>query len=209
MTDTNSAPAKGGGLAVAALVLGIVAIVFSFIPLVGIFLIWAPAAVAVILGIIALVGARPRKVMAIIGLALAVVGVIIAIVSSVIAAAAISAGIEAANESTSITGEEAAGETSAVNYSVTGDGGTASISYWTYDNGNSGMESANGAPLPWSKDLTITNEGGIFDFTSMSMTAMGNDTTTTITCTITVDGEVVSTQTSTGAYAMVSCSVSG
>jgi hypothetical protein len=92
-------------------------------------------------------------------------------------------------------------------YEVTG-GGTADISYFTLNNGQSGSESANGAALPWSKQLTIA-KGGTFSFSSLTLTAIGDANTTTISCDIKVDGVVKAQQTSTGAYSTVTCNASG
>ena len=88
-------------------------------------------------------------------------------------------------------------------YSVTGNG-APSISYTTMQNGDVGQESANEAVLPFSKTLTVT-DGGALGFTAMTIVAIGDETTTTITCTITQDDIVISSQTSTGPYASVSC----
>ena len=89
-------------------------------------------------------------------------------------------------------------------YSVTG-AGTATISYTTVQNGDVGSESATAADLPFSKALTVT-DGGLVSYTAMTLVAVGNENTTTITCTIAQDDIVISEQTSTGAFAAVSCS---
>jgi transposase len=64
----------------------------------------------------------------------------------------------------------------------------------------SGSEQANGTTLPWTK--TVSGKGLITIFSVDAQLQSGN----TVTCTLTVDGKVVSTHTSTGQYAVVSCS---
>lgn len=199
---------KGSGLAITALILGIVAILSSFIPLAGIFLVWAPAIVGLILGIIGLTGGRPSRVMALIGVILSALSIVLVIAFTAAAVGAVSSAIDetaAVSESSEVS-EEAAGASEFV-YEVTGDGGSAMITYSSYSDGEYSSQSANGAPLPFSYTGTLA-DGGILDFSSLSLVAIGTDATTTLSCKITVDGEVVSENTSTGAYASVMCSQS-
>ena len=89
-----------------------------------------------------------------------------------------------------------------INYSVTGESGGASITYSADTNFSIAQETD--AALPWSKDLTI-HRG---DFRVLSIIAQkGGDGD--ITCSISVAGRVVNTITSSGAYAIASCSYSG
>ena len=199
---------KGAGFAITALVLGIVAILSSFIPLAGIFLVWAPAIVGLILGIIGLTGGRPSRVMALIGVILSGLSIVLVIAFTAAAVGAVSSAIDESvttTESSEVAQENASG--SEFVYEVTGDGGSAMITYASYSDGKYSSQSANGAPLPFSYTGTLA-DGGILDFSSLSLVAVGTDTTTTISCKITVDGEVVSENTSTGAYASVMCSQS-
>lgn len=93
-----------------------------------------------------------------------------------------------------------------VTYDVTSDAGTASnITYMTFNDGGSGTEQATDAAVPFTKAVEI-KEDGAFEMSIFSLTAQGSADATTITCKITVDGEVISEQTSTGQYAVVSCS---
>lgn len=99
-----------------------------------------------------------------------------------------------------------ASESHSVVYEVTGDSATAgNVTYMTATNGNVGTEQANGAPLPFTKEI-ILEDKGLFEANVFSLTAMTDDAGTSISCKITVDGEVIAEQTSTGQYAMVSCS---
>ena len=95
---------------------------------------------------------------------------------------------------------------SSVVYEVTGDGATAgNITYMTLTGGNMGTEQANAAPLPFTKEVPL-EDAGMFEASSFTLTAQADDSGTTISCKITVDGEVKAEQTSTGPYAVVSCS---
>lgn len=210
MTETAT-PQKGAGMAIAALILGIVAVVTALIPVIGFFLIWVPAILALIFGIIGALGSRPKRGIALAGAILAVVSVIVAIATFAAGAAATKSAIDAAVDTaagavaTSDAGTEATSGDSTVVYEVTGDGVPSTISYSTYDNGSFGSSTATDATLPWSTTQTISNAGGVFDLNSLTVTAMGSAETTTLSCKITVNGEVVAEQTSTGAYAMVIC----
>jgi hypothetical protein len=89
-------------------------------------------------------------------------------------------------------------------YEVTSDAATANnITYFTLTNGNSGQEQAQGAPLPWTKTITLAS--GFLSYNSMSLVAQATGDATTISCKITIDGVVKAEQTSTGAYSVVTC----
>jgi len=94
-----------------------------------------------------------------------------------------------------------------VTYRVTGDG-QASITWMTVDAGAIGQESATGQVLPF-EHREVFNEGLGLSYTALNVVAVGNESTTTIGCEILVDGEQVASQQSTGAFATVTCSVSG
>jgi hypothetical protein len=87
---------------------------------------------------------------------------------------------------------------SQITYSVTGDSGSASITYSADSHFSIAQESD--AQLPWSKDLTIPT--GDFRFLSISAQNSGDGD---ITCAIAIGGKVVNTITSSGAYAIASC----
>ncbi|MHA7987805.1 MmpS family transport accessory protein [Rathayibacter sp. CAU 1779] len=216
-----AAPRRSSGLGVAALVLGIIAFVFAFIPFVNYAAI-ALAVVGLVLGVIGLVSKGRSKGLPITGTIISGVALLLSIIMVSVYAAAFAAVSKAVEDSAASsitspsTSASAAPSASAsastdldVVYSVTSDGATAqTISYFTLNNGQSGQESANGAALPWSKELTL-KQTGVFDYSSMTLSAMAGSDATTITCTITVNGVVKSTQTSTGAYALVMCNADG
>lgn len=89
--------AQGNGLGIAALIVGIIAVMLSFIPLVGTFG-GLLGAVAVVLGIVGLLmKGRPHGT-SIAGLILGVVSIVIAIIMTVITAVAIGAASQAAQD---------------------------------------------------------------------------------------------------------------
>lgn len=85
-------------------------------------------------------------------------------------------------------------------YSVTGTG-TATITYDTLDNLNTGEAQLPNVALPWSK--TLTGAGLI---SAYSLTATVGPSGGSATCTITVDGKQISTNSATGALASAHCS---
>jgi hypothetical protein len=103
-----------------------------------------------------------------------------------------------------------ASDTVHVTYTLESDSPTVSATYMTLDNGNIGQSQDNQATPPWTKELDVS-DSFVQSFTltgQMNPVALsggeGQDGTT-ITCRITVDGEVVAEQTSTGQYAIVTC----
>jgi len=90
-------------------------------------------------------------------------------------------------------------------YEVTSDAPTAgNVTYSSFGTASDGVQQATDAPLPWSVTEEVRT-GGDFEFNSYSLTAQASDVATTITCRITLDGAVISENTSTGAYAIASC----
>lgn len=84
--------------------------------------------------------------------------------------------------------------TKKVIYSVSGPKSASTISYML----PGGSEQISNAKLPFTKEFT--SEG----FAVFSLTAQ-NAGSGSITCTITVDGQVITTKTSQGQFAVVSC----
>jgi len=102
--------------------------------------------------------------------------------------------------------EAAADAPRTVTYDVTSDAATAgNVTYMTFNDGGSGTEQATDAAVPFTKSVEIADDG-MFEMSIFSLTAQASAEATTITCKITVDGQVISEQTSTGQYAVVSCS---
>ena len=108
---------------------------------------------------------------------------------------------EAAAESTAVASIQAEDKRqSQVTYSITGTADSALVTY-TVTDGDISQE--NGISVPWNKSLEIPND----DYRFLSLSAQ-NSGDGSITCTISVAGKVVNTNTSTGAYAIASCSAS-
>jgi hypothetical protein len=85
---------------------------------------------------------------------------------------------------------------SGVVYEVTGSGRSTSISYGT----NGSVSQANGERLPWRESAAAPDGFAIYSLTAQS------GSSGQITCRITVNGQEVARQSSTGQYAVVSCS---
>ncbi len=208
-------PEKGSnGLGLASMIVGIVAAAIAFIPIVGIFLVWVPALVALGLGIAAVVKKNAVKGTAIAGLVLSVASVVIAI-SSLVAAAAVVGGVakgvadSATNAATptqeSATSAATPAQGRQVVYEVTGDG-TATVSYSTWSGGSVSSQSASGVALPWSTTVTQepSNDFGL-KWNSLTLSAIGGADESTISCKVTVDGKVVSEHTASGSFALATC----
>lgn len=88
-----------------------------------------------------------------------------------------------------------------VTYEVTSDGPQASNI--SYNAGGDGLntEQANQQPLPWTKEVTVTGF-----VKSVTLTAQADEGGTTITCRIKEGDRVIAEQTSSGPFAVVSCS---
>lgn len=187
---------KGSGLAVASLVLGILALVFSLIPFINV--------VAIVLGIIGLVlGAigifKSSRTMAIIGSVLSLIAIIVSVAITGAFASAVDEEINGSGEQVHVV------------YTIESDSPTVSATYTTLDGGNIGQSQDTAATPPWTVELDVTDSA----FSAYSLTASMNPVVdgsapdgSTITCRITVDGEVVAEQVSTGQYAIASCNAS-
>lgn len=88
-----------------------------------------------------------------------------------------------------------------ITYRVTGDGGSAMVTYTDADN-NMGQDTA--ASLPWEKKVTLKGFVKIASLTATNGIEAGPSTK--VTCEILVDGVVKYTQSGTGPGASASCS---
>jgi len=86
-------PRRGRGLAIAALVVGIVAFLGAFIPFVD-YVVFVPAVVAIVLGVVALVRRSAGRPMAWTGLVLGAVGLVLSIVLAVVYTNALVAAVD-------------------------------------------------------------------------------------------------------------------
>lgn len=218
------APKRSNPLGLTALIVGIVAIVGCAIPIVNFVSIFL-GFVALVLGIIGLVQKNRPRGLAIAGSILGVISLVVGIATASFYASAaegISKALESAAPSTSeasvapseaaATPSESASESSAassnrtVHYEVTSDGATlSSVTYLTINNGASSQQQDTATAAPWSKDIAIEDEG-LFTSSVFSLVAQAGDGATTITCKITADGKTIQESTSTGPYAVATCS---
>lgn len=128
---------------------------------------------------------------------------VLAAVAVVIVIAAVAGGGGGSSTSPAAGGEPAAAP-EGITYEVSSDGGagTALITYTTDASFNQAQE--NGAALPWTK--TVDLDSNSF-FTGASLVAQAGEGVESITCRITDGGgEVISENTSTGQYVVVTCS---
>jgi hypothetical protein len=108
-------------------------------------------------------------------------------------------------------GGSGASGTVEVVYTVESDSPTVSATYATADSNGVGQSQDNSVAPPWTKTVTAEDSWvKSFVLTGQMNPVLDGSAAdgTTITCRITVDGEVVAEQTSTGQYAMATCSAS-
>lgn len=194
---------KGKGIAVTALVLGILALVFSWIPFVNI--------VGIIVGFIGIVFGLvglfvSRRIMSAIGAVLALAGVVIgfSVTSSAVNSIDKSLNSTPTVKEVPAGGNAASGNgsgTTTFEYKATGSG-SASITYGTFS--GSGMSSSTStSDLPWHKTFKVTGDGMFLP--SVTVSGMSGNA---VTCEIVKNGKVVAHQSATGSYATVDCSAS-
>ena len=211
---------QNNGVGLAALIVGIVALVFAIIPVVS-FIAWLPALAAIVLGIVGLVLKGRKKLLAGLGLGLGVVAWGVAIIVSIVSALGVVAAAGGALESIDPTviaedpaetetespaaGEAPAAAEGLLTYEVTSDAAVISnVTYMTATADGSGQEQATDTASPFLKEQTVATD--IFKMGIFSLVAQATGDATTISCKITYEGEVIAEQTSTGAYSVVTCS---
>ena len=178
------------GLGTAGFVVGLIGLVLSFIPLIGV-VAWP----LVILGIIfsaigiskAAKGRATNKGLAITGLVVSIAGLVVCILW-----------VAVWNKAVDDINEEANREAVIV-YEVSGDAPAADITYSTFgDEMTTNQETV--TKLPWRKEVTTT---GIVKDGQLIVTTGADGGS--VTCKLTVDGKVVKTATASGAFAMATC----
>lgn len=220
--------APRNGFGTTALVLGIVGALFAFIPIIGM-IAWPLVILGLIFGLLGIARARSgtadNRGVAISGTVLSAVGLVICIVWASAFSAAVSsttppgsAGAGAPAVTTpAVTApipEQPAAPAAAapvdtaggdvITYEVTGSGTAGTVTY--VKDTNMGMEQVNGTDLPWRKEVTF-DDGGAFSFQPLSLVAQsGSGGNKEITCRILRNGQEVTSSTSSGPYAVVTCS---
>ncbi|HET6710599.1 MmpS family transport accessory protein [Amycolatopsis sp.] len=184
----QAAPPRNG-LGTAGFVLGLVGLVFSPIPFVGV-VAWPLVVLGLILSAVGLARVRAGKAtnkgLSIAGIIVSVLGLVVSILWVVVLGSAISDVKEQADQKHTIV------------YSVSGTAKTADIDYSTFEQAAS-VKSEAGAAVPWTKTVEAT---GIY---VGAFTATTGETGGSVTCKVVVDGKEVKTATASGEYAVASC----
>ncbi len=89
-----------------------------------------------------------------------------------------------------------------ITYEVTGKGSASNVTY--IKDKNMGQEQVASAKLPWSKKVTF--DGGLLSFQPLSLVAQNGQSGGDITCRILKNGQELTSSTSSGAFAVVTCS---
>lgn len=191
---------RRNGPGTAGFVLGLLGLVLSFIPVVGL-VAWPLVVAGLALGLFGLVrifrGEADNKGLAIAGVALSAAGLVVCVAWVAVFGRASS---DAENALDDLQAQADRG--SVLRYEVTGDAPGATVSYSTFGDGGSATTAEEEvAALPWTKEFTVmgTLHGGTLDVTT------GADGGT-VTCEVTVDGEARKTATASGPNAVATCS---
>ncbi|WP_374205735.1 MmpS family transport accessory protein [Crossiella sp. S99.2] len=182
------------GLGLTGFILGLVGLVFSLIPLVGV-IAWPLVILGVIFCIIGLVKVKNKtatnKGLAITGLVASVVGLGMCVTWVVIAGQAIN---EVQDKATELKNEwERPAKTV---YELTGTAKEADVSYGEVLNPKQETVTA----LPWKKEMEVKGvlKGG-------TLMATIGEKGGSLTCKMIVDGKVVDTKTQSGAFKVLTC----
>jgi hypothetical protein len=179
------------GLGTAGFVLGLIGLLFSPIPLIGI-VAWPLVILGLVFSILGFSRARKgvatNKGLSIAGIVLSAIGLVICVVwLSVVGKVANDVNQEANRVAT-------------IQYEVTGDAKGATVTYSSYGE----SVSSNQEPvttLPWTKVVQTKGlvKGG-------SLTVMTDEKGGTVTCKVVVDGKEAKTSSASGPFAVASCS---
>jgi hypothetical protein len=185
-------PPAQNGMGIAAFVLGLLGLLISFIPVIGV-VAWPMVIIGLVLGFVGLGKARSGRAsnagMAIAGIVLSALGLIVCIVWVVIFG-------KVAND----VQEEAEREVAVV-YELSGDAKDVTVNYTTFgDDTTVEPTQETVASLPWQKEFKTK---GLFKGGSMAANTGAEGGS--LTCKVTVDGVVKKTETASGPFAIVSC----
>jgi hypothetical protein len=188
------------GLGTAGFVLGLLGLVFSFIPVVGV-VAWPLVVVGLCLGVLGVVrvvrGQADNKGLAVTGVVLSAIGLAVCVAWVALFGRAASDADNALDDLQAQTEQS-----SVLVYEVTGDAPRVTVGYSTFGDGGSATTAEEEvAALPWTKEFTVKGlfRGGTLDVT----TGAGGGT---VTCEVTVDGVARKTATASGPNAVASCS---
>jgi hypothetical protein len=179
------------GLGTAGFVLGLIGLLFSFIPIIGV-VAWP----LVILGLVfSLVGYSRGRTGRATNKGLALAGAILSAAGLVVCILYVAVFTKAASDI-----NKQANTTVTISYDAGGTAKTATVDYSTFS-ANGSADGQQDTALPWHKDVRATGfgRGGILTVTA------GADGGT-VTCKVTVDGVVQKTATASGVFASATCS---
>ncbi|HJP79548.1 MAG TPA: MmpS family transport accessory protein [Pseudonocardiaceae bacterium] len=192
-TPTQQEPARPprNGLGTTGFVLGLIGLIFSPIPIVGV-VAWPLVILGVIFSAIGIArtrsGAATNKGLSIAGLVLSVIGLVVCILWVAVIGKAASDVVNQANKTITIS------------YDAGGDAKGATVDYSTFSNG-SFSDSTNPVTLPWHKQVQASGfaSGG-------TLTVSAGESGGTVSCKVTVDGVVKNQESATGPFAVANCS---
>lgn len=179
-------PVRGNAFGITALVVGIVAVVFAFIPVMGV-VAFALGPLAVLFGIVGATRKFSKKGAAVAGLVLGILSVVIAAIWLAVVGAAVNSADQALNSEHK------------VEY-IVATKGKASVSYWS-----GGGTSTENITANWKKEQTVKNS----DVLSLIVTGDVTGPGTEVSCEILFDGKSIAKNTGSGRGAMASCSGTG
>lgn len=181
-----------------ALIVSILAFVMAVVPVLS-FLAWLPAVTAIVFAIVGLVVKNRPRAMAGIGLGVAILALIVGIIVSIVTTlGAVATGIDAVVEEQ----QAEAAEILEVTFEVTGTT-PANVSYSYEDaNGVDISESTDDVTLPFSLDVQVPRGDFSLNYFSLSATSTVEGE---IACTLSINGEVVAQDSSSGSFNLVSC----
>jgi hypothetical protein len=186
----QQAPPRNG-LGTAGFVLGLLGLVFSPIPFVGV-VAWPLVVLGLILSAAGLARVRAGKAtnkgLSVAGIVVSVLGLVVSILWVVVLGKAVSDVQDQATQHHTIT------------YEVSGDAKAVNIDYSTFEAHTILINTELSAPVPWTKTVEATGflEGAQF-------TATAGPDGGAVTCKVVVDGQAPKTATASGPGAVASC----
>ncbi|ROP39830.1 MmpS family transport accessory protein [Saccharothrix texasensis] len=187
------------GPGTAGFVLGLLGLVTSFVPLLGV-VAWSLVLAGLALGLLGLLrvarGQADNKGLATAAVVLSALGLVVSVAWVALFGRATSDAENALDDL-----QTRADKGAVLLYEVTGDASGATVSYSTFGATGSTATAEEVATLPWTKEFTVKglSHGGTLDVT----TSAGGGT---VTCAVTVDGVARKTATASGPNAVASCS---
>jgi hypothetical protein len=190
----QQAPEKpSNGLGLAGFVVGLIGLLLSFIPLIGM-VAWPLVILGIVFSAVGIAkaskGRATNKGLSIAGLVVSVIGLIVCIMW-----------VAVWNKAVDDVNEELNGEVPIV-YEVSGDAAGVSVTYMEFTNGDDvASKDETVATLPWKKETSAANyvkDGGAIIVTT-------GEAGGTVTCKLTIDGKVVAEETISGQFAIATC----